>query len=181
MSHVDLIQRAQAGDHGAFSELYTSCYAPVYRFIVVRVKSKEDADDITQDVFVKMLRALPTYQSRSDSLLPYLFTIARNAIIDYLRKKKPIYDDDALWDLASADPSPEEAARLGGEVTEVLKALHKLSEAEEAAITLKYLDGLGTAEVAGILGRTEESVRQLLSRGIRNIRSILESTSSKPV
>lgn len=177
MDHLALIERAQAGEHAAFDALYRSAYAPVYRFVLIRVKSKDVAEDITQDVFIKFLKALPTYVG-SPSILPFLFTAARNTIIDHYRKRKPDYDDEALWALASEDPSPEETAALGAEVTMVLKLLSQLSPAEEAAIKLRYLDGLSTVEVAAILEKSEEAVRQILSRGVRGIRSLLEGSTS---
>ncbi len=173
MDHIALIQRARDGDHAAFDTLYRTCYAPVYRFVLIRVRSKDEAEDITQDVFIKFLRILPQYESRG-STLPYLFTMARNAVIDHYRKRRPDYNDDALWALASEGPSPEEESALGAEVSKVLKLLDELSDAEEAAIKLRYLDGLSTTEVAAILLKSEDAVRQILSRGIRRLRYLLE-------
>lgn len=177
MDHVALIRRARAGDHAAFDALYRSCYAPLYRFVLIRVRSKDVAEDITQDVFIKFLRALPRYTG-APSVLPYLFTVARTTVIDHYRKRQPDFDDDALWALASEDPSPEEEAALGVEVARVLRFLSKLSPAEEAAIKLRYLDGLSTAEVAAILEKSEDAVRQILSRGVRELRSLLEGSGS---
>lgn len=177
MDHKELIVRAKEGDHAAFDTLYRLCYAPLYRFVLIRVKSKDESEDITQDTFIKLVRALPRYEGEG-SVLPYLFTIARNTIIDHYRKRKPDYDDEALWALASDAPSPEESAALGAEVAEVMGLLHQLSDAEESVIKLRYLDGLPTADVAAIVGKSDEAVRQVLSRGIRRIRSLLESKRS---
>jgi RNA polymerase sigma-70 factor (ECF subfamily) len=178
MDHRALIAKAQAGDPSAFDELFRACYAPVFRFVFIRLKSHDDAEEITQDVFVKMLASLSRYEDRGPSLLPYLFTLARNAVIDLVRKRKPELDDEALWALPSGDPTPEESARLGEETAHVLKLLNQLSEAERDALRLKYLDGFSTAEVAATLGKTEEAVRQLVSRGVRRIRSLYESSGS---
>ncbi len=177
MDQPDLLARAQGGEHAAFDELYRTAYAPVYRFIYIRTRSKEVAEDLTQDVFVKMFAARPQAPA-SGSLLPYLFTVARNAVIDWSRKKKPLYDDDALASVADQTRSPEAEAELGADVTQMLDALQQLSEGEEAVLKLRYLDGLSTAEVAALLEKSEEAIRQALSRGLRRLRSILEGTQT---
>lgn len=174
MADKDLILRAQGGDTVAFDEIYKSVYAPVYRFILMRLKSRDEADDVTQEVFIKFFKSIGSYESRG-SMLPYLFTVARNAVIDHLRKRRPDYDDEALMRVASGDPTAEQTAILGQEVAQVMRLMSQLSEAEEAAIKLKHIDGLPTTEVAELLGKTEEAVRQLLSRGIRQLRLLLES------
>ena len=165
---------ADPGYQGAFEKLYTSAYAPVFRFIVMRLKSRDEAEDVTQDVFIKFLNALPQYRAQG-SMLPYLFTVARNAVIDHLRRKKPTYDDDALLQIASSEPTAEERSGLGEEVAEVMGLLSQLSEAEEAVVKLRYLDGLATYEVAKLLGKNEDAVRQLLSRGLKRLRILCES------
>lgn len=176
MDNNELIGRAVGGDHAAFDQLYRSAYAPVYRFIYLRVKSKDDAEDITQDVFTKMLHARPQSTSESGSLLPYLFTVARNAVIDWSRKKRPLYDDDALATVADGAVSAETQFDTDADIARVLVGLAKLSEAEEAVLTLRYLNGLTTKEVADLLGKSEEAIRQALSRGLRHLRSLLEGT-----
>lgn len=161
-------------DDGQFDEIYRTLYAPLYRFVIVRCRDRALAEDITQDTFIRFLQAAPTLDGRSP--LPYLHTVARNALIDHYRKKTPDFDDEALAQLVSADPSPEAVAALGEEVAGVIAALGKLSGDEEAAIRLKYLDGFDTKEISLQLGKTEESVRQLLSRGLRRVRTILDGT-----
>ncbi len=178
MDHRTLIASAQAGNSQAFEELFRVCYAPVFRFIFLKLKSRDESEDVTQEVFIKMLKSLPHYEDRGPSLLPYLFVIARNAVIDHVRKQKPEAGDDELWALVSQDPTPEESAQLGEETSQVIRILSQLSEAEEAVLKLKYLDGLSTSEISLLLEKSEEAVRQLLSRGIRRARSLLESPGS---
>ncbi len=173
MSELDLLARAQAGDQEAFDELYRSTYAPVFRFVLSRIKNVDEAEDITQDVFMKFLRAVPTYQPRG-SMLSYLLAAARNTIIDHLRRKKPDYDDDALFNIAADDPSAEQVSALGEESAYALQCLAKLSPGEQEVVRLKCLDGLSTEEISTTVGKSEEAVRQLLSRGLKHIRILLE-------
>lgn len=175
MDYRDLIHRAQGGDEDAFTALYQGTYAPLYRFVLIRVKDRALADDITQETFIKFLGALPTYTAQL-SPLPYLHTVAKNSIIDHFRKRAPDYDDEALWALGSGAPTQEEVAILGEDVGEALRLLAELSVDEAEAIKCKYLDGLETKEISAHLDKSEESVRQILSRGMRRLRSLYDGT-----
>lgn len=159
-------------DQLTFDEVYRTLYAPLFRFVYTRVKDRALAEDITQDTFVVFLKVHPTFQAGAP--LPYLHTVARNKVIDHMRKKRPDLDDDALFALASDAPTPEESAVLGEELSLVLSALATLSPAEEAAVRLKYLDTLTTAEIAQYLEKSEEAVRQLLSRGLARVRAYID-------
>lgn len=175
MEYDELIQQARRGDETAFNELYRLLYAPLFRFVLMRMKDRELAEDVTQETFVVFLQHLKTFGSGSP--LPYLHTVARNKIIDHYRKHQPDVDDDALWALADSAPTHEEAARLGEEVGEVFLALSTISLAEAEVLKARYLDGLTTAEIAMILDKTEEAVRQLLSRGMRSLRAYYDGTN----
>ena len=178
VDHYDLVLRAKAGDPKAFETLYTECYSPVYRFVLTRTKSQDDAEDITQEVFVKLLDSLKRYAQKGPSLLPYLFVIARNKVIDHYRKKRPEYDDEMLWEMASEDPSPEDVARLGEETAHAVRLLNALGETEAMVVRLKYFDNFSTARIAQMLGKSEDAVRQILSRSIRYMRSLYTSHGS---
>lgn len=179
MDHLDLITRAQQGDEDAFEELYRACYAPVYRFVLMRMKSPDDSEDITQEVFVKLLASLPRYEQRNRSLLPYLFVMARNAVIDHYRKSRPMASEEELWELASKDPSPEEAAMMGEEAAQAVALLNSLKEADAEVVRMKYFDGLSTAQIAQSINKSEDAVRQILSRSIHQLRSLYTSLRSQ--
>jgi RNA polymerase sigma-70 factor, ECF subfamily len=174
VDYTTLIQQAQSGDTGAFDTLYRALYAPLFRFVLMRVKDRELAEDVTQDTFVVFLAQIRTFSRGAP--LPYLHTVARNKIIDHYRKRQPDRDDEALWALADSGPTPEESARLGDEVGEVFAALRTLSPSESEVVKARYLDALTTAEVAELLGKSDESVRQLLSRGMRSLRAYYDGT-----
>jgi RNA polymerase sigma-70 factor (ECF subfamily) len=174
VEYTDLIARARGGDEAAFETLYKNLYAPVYRFVLMRTKDKTLADDVTQETFIKFLAALPRFQGTSP--LAYLHTIARTTCIDHFRKVRPTESDEELWDHASEAPSPEEESQLGAEVGELFRALATLPPAEAAVVKAKYLDGLETLEIAAFLDKSEEAVRQLVSRGLRRLRSYYDGT-----
>ncbi len=174
MTEVDLLLKAQAGDQDAFDELYRSAFAPVFRFVFSRTRDKDVAEDITQDVFVRFLKAVPTYTPRG-SMLSYLLASAHNAVIDWSRKKKPVLDDEMLLTVPSEEATAEEGLQVAGDARVALDALAQLSAGEEEVVRLRCLDGFSTEEVSKLLGKSEEAVRQLLSRGLRHIRTYIES------
>src|SRR5437870_2609702 len=85
----DIILRAKSGDRNAFDSLYRLYVTPLYRYVLIRMRSHEDAEDIVQDTFLKAYDALPRYEHTKESMLPYLFTIARNLLINHGKKKRP--------------------------------------------------------------------------------------------
>lgn len=174
--HV-LIRQAQDGDQRAFDELYTTFYTPVFRYLLLRAGNREDAEDLAEDTFLKFFKALPTFTLAGSSILPYLFTVARNGLIDQSRKRshEGKLDEELFLLLPDTEPDPEAQSQTGQDVDVLKKTLRLLPQGEQAAVTLRYLDGLSTAETAETLGKSEEAVRQLLSRGIRRLRSLLES------
>ena len=82
-----LVSEAQAGDAWAFGRLFDHYHLPVYRYIASRVHRPSDAEDLTQLVFVKALEALPRYESRGIPFGGWLFRLARNTVIDYVRTR----------------------------------------------------------------------------------------------
>lgn len=170
-----LVTRAKEGDKKAFEELYTSLYTPVYRYLLSRTRSREDAEDLAGDSFIKFFNALPRFVPMRDSALPYLFTIARNLIIDRARAGSRVghMDEELFFSIPDVGANPAELSELGNDIASLNKALAELPEGERSAVTLRYFDGLSMREVAEILEKKEEAVRQLVSRGLRRLRSIL--------
>lgn len=172
-----LIFRAKNGEQKAFEELYSSLYTPVYRFLLSRTRSREDAEDLAGDSFVKFFNALDRYVPMRDSALPYLFTIARNLLIDRARRNKRTghMDEELFFSIPDAGPSPQKQSELGDDIVALQRSLEKLPEGERSAVTLRYFDGLSMKEVADILEKKEDAVRQLVSRGLRRLRRDLKA------
>ena len=84
----ELMRLAKDGDSEAFGLLYSKYFVPVFRYIYLRLKNKEEAEDLAQTVFLRVYKSLTRFRDQGKEPLAYFFTIARNAIIDYWRKKK---------------------------------------------------------------------------------------------
>jgi len=182
MDHVEItnmraiIDRAKQGDGEAFSTLYQQYVTPVYRYVYFRVRNQADAEDITQDVFIKTYQHLDRYSHQEISLLAYLITIARNTLTDHWRKKKTAsLDEDWAMNIPDESTNLEKNISTRHDILHVQEKLKFLPDDQQEVITMKFMNDLSNKEVAQVLGRTEESVRQLQSRGLKLLRELLNT------
>ncbi len=167
----NLVEKAKDGDKEAFSSLYRLFFTPIYRYIYFRTGSKAEAEDLTQDVFLKAYASLRRYSYSGTSPLAYFYTIARNSVIDYRRKKKMVVaDDEELSSIADDRDNPQEQAIKSEDAEIVKKKIVLLPEEQQDVIVLRFIDGLSTKEIATMLAKSEEAVRQLQSRGLKFLR-----------
>ncbi len=173
----DLVQRAQTGDSAAFSALYEHYLTPIFRFIFFRVRTKEDAEDITQHVFLKAWKALPEFGREGKSFSAWLYRIARNTTIDYWRKKKPLSLDPFASTLQNKQDNaldPMAIASQKEESEHIRNALHILNEDQQTILTLKFIEDLSNEEISQITGKTEGAIRQIQSRALKALRQHLK-------
>ncbi len=161
----ELISRAKNGDSIAFGKLYELYFVPVFRYVYIRVGKRVVAEDIASEVFLKAFGAIGQYEDRGQPLLAYLYTIARNATIDYLRKKREVRIDN-VGEIESQEKIEDSVqSREDGQI--LIRAMNVLSDEAREALTLKYISGLKNAEIAKIMGKSEVNVRKIQSRAIK--------------
>jgi RNA polymerase sigma-70 factor (ECF subfamily) len=165
-----LVDEARAGDPGAFGQIFDHYHEPVYRYIVSRVHRPTDAEDLTQLVFVKALEALPRYESRGVPFGGWLFRLARNAVIDFVRTRHEHADLDAAAGHATGEAPPDEQAMTRQMLDAVRAALEELTDEQREAIALRFFAGLSAREAAEAMGRQEGTVRGLQFRAIAALR-----------
>ncbi len=169
----EIIRRAKEGDSKAFDMLYSTYFTPLYRYVFIRLKTREDAEDVVQDTFLKAYQALPRYEHTRDSMLPYLFTIARNLLINHTKKKRP--DTMAGEDIERhAGDEKTSAMAEGRELREeLLTAMEVLSDTEREVIELKFFGEQTYAEIAEVLDKREDAIRQHVARAMKKMREVL--------
>ena len=172
---VELFEQAKQDNPEAFGRIYTMCFAPVYRYIYLRVGNKAEAEDLVQLVFLKAYQRLANFKHLSSSPLAYLFTIARNAIIDFYRKRKTVVDnsEDLLSNIPDSRASPPEEYQQNEEIRKVLAAMPALTADQQEIIILKFIEGLENEELSRITGKSQAAIRQIQSRGLKMLRSLL--------
>jgi RNA polymerase sigma-70 factor (ECF subfamily) len=178
-----LVRRAQRGDPRALRELYRGLHPAVHRFVARRVRHRADAEDLVARVFTQLLEALPRIDPGKGSVRLYALTAARRAIIDHARARHPALPLETIEALI-ADPGPDPLSRLAADedAERVRTALAALPAEKRELIALRYADGLRSGEIAGLLGLSEEAVRQRLSRALRELReSCLEGLATEEV
>ncbi len=172
----ELIKRAKSGEPEAFGKLYDTHVSAIYRFVLLRVQRKPDAEDITQQVFLKALEGLDRYEMReSIPFSSWLYRIARNTVIDYYRTSRDHVDIELVSEKQFA-----EDLELGKKVDDsiqfetVVKALDRLTEDEQNIVILRFIEGFSNKEVADTLEKSDGAVRVAQHRALKKIKRHLE-------
>ncbi len=177
---VELIARAQNGDETAFEELYNEYFTQLYRYVLVRVGSGDEADDITQMVFLKFYKNLQNWHDQGYNPSAYLYTIARSVIADHFRSKarkgKKIDSSDEVLEII-ADPSQNLHANVisNEEKANLYKALQQLPENYQEALLLRYVENLSSKEIADIIDKSDVATRKLLSRAVSALSEVMKA------
>jgi RNA polymerase sigma-70 factor (ECF subfamily) len=172
-----LIQLAQQGDAGACAALYDRHYDAVYRYCYYRVSDVALAEDLTSEVFVRMVEKLDTFRARGRPLLAWLYTIARNLVTDAYRNNGqtahlPLDEAAAL----STDGQRVMVQRLDRRLNAacLAKALRHLTEEQRQVVLLKFIEDLSNAQVARLLSKSEGAIKSLQHRALLSLRKAME-------
>jgi len=172
----ELIARAQQGEKQALNTLVSQYWQPVYRLIYYKLGHVEDAQELTQETFLKAFRSLPRYQQGEASFKTYLGRIALNLVNDFWRKKgrSPKIIDIAEYQdpLVDEGMKPEEAALETEQQEEISRLIQLLPEEQRQAVELRIIAGLSVREVSRIMGKTEAALKMLQQRALKNLRKM---------
>jgi RNA polymerase sigma-70 factor (ECF subfamily) len=173
-----LVARAKQGDSTAVAEIYTRHHNAVYRYVYYRVSDESLAEDLTATVFVRMVESIDRFQYRGRPLLTWLYTIARNAVIDHHRR------DGA----AGTIPLDERLLESGQDVERAVdraltrhrlsKAMRHLTEDQRQVILLKFIEGKSNEQAAEILGKSIGAVKSLQHRALAALQRALTAGHS---
>ncbi len=172
ISTPTLVARAQNGETAVIGELYDRYHLSIFRYLYYRVGDQQAAEDLTSEVFLRMIRALNGYRPQSVAFEAWLFQIARNLAIDYYRKM----NDGKITPLEEHYVSGEDPEqRLEHTLTSELlsKALARLNEMQRDVIVLRFINGLSITQVAQALHKSEDAIKALQRRGLSALREIL--------
>jgi RNA polymerase sigma-70 factor (ECF subfamily) len=168
-----LIQRAKRGDPTAFTEIYDECQPAIYRYIFYKVGDTATAEDLTSEVFVRLVEKIDHFTYRGRPLLAWLYTIARNLITDHHRRnqKMPQFELDEQIIVDAIDV--EEIVEDELSVRQVVAAISYLTEDQRQVVVLRFVEGLDNATVAQTLDKSINAVKALQHRGLASLRRIL--------
>jgi RNA polymerase sigma-70 factor, ECF subfamily len=169
------IDAAKAGDWDAVSYLYSRYADDVRRFIQSIVRERHEAEDITHDVFAKLMKAIQKYEEREVPFAAWIMRVARNAALDHVRSRRQIPVED-VW------VSENGQEQTSFEYTHALKAaLAELPESQRQVLVLRHIGGLSPTEIAERLGKTEASIQGLHHRGRAALKLSLRELGVAPV
>lgn len=168
-----ILRRAQAGDTAAMRALYELYKQRIYRYLYYRLGNAEDAEDLTAEVFVRVIQALPTYRLQGDSAQAWIFQIARNLSIDQLRQRGRRPQTELDEGMEDGEATPHAIAEYADELAQLDAALQHLTEDQREVISLRFLGELPIAAVAQALGKTESAVKNLQLRGLKTLNKLL--------
>lgn len=168
---LDLLAIAAAqGDANALGQLYDALVAPIYRYVAIRVRRREDAEDLTQLVFERIVASLPRYRHRGRPFEAWAFRIARNAVIDHARRERSHEPLDGERLQTAGDGGPEALSLRGEQMRELRAAMEQLTADQQEAIALRFAAGLSAEEAAKVMGRRAGTIRGLTFRAIASLR-----------
>ncbi|MDT8341818.1 MAG: sigma-70 family RNA polymerase sigma factor [Longimicrobiales bacterium] len=168
----------------AFAEWFDAHRSAVYRFVRFRVATREAAEDVTSEVFLKALRSLDRFDERRASPRTWLMRIARNAVTDHLRRLRRRgslhVSLDRVPDLVADVPSPDERLLREERIQALLNASARLGKRDQEVLALRYGSGLENPEIAEALGISPNAAAVRLHRALARLRAELDEHTTGP-
>ena len=174
-SEIDLlVERAIDGDANAFGRLYDMHVDRVCRHVYYRVGNVADAEDLTQQVFIRAWKAIHRYKKTVNPFLAWLIKISHNMVIDFYRSRKSeaYIDFDIVATKPETDPAHLAEAQFNQQ--EIRQAIHKLHGDQQQVILMRFIEDFSYTEIAAALGKSEGAIRVILHRGLAKLRKILD-------
>lgn len=169
------IARAQAGDMEALHFLYVRYAEDVLRYVRSVVRDHHEAEDITQNVFVKLVAVIGKYEPQDVPFAAWILRVARNAALDHLRARRMLPCEDVRV------PGFEDGQVNRERGRDLREALDQLPDDQREVLVLRHIVGLSPIEIADVLGKTESSVHGLHHRGRLTLQSALVEFGASPV
>jgi RNA polymerase sigma-70 factor (ECF subfamily) len=171
-----LIRRAQALDPGALAELYDRHFDGIYRYLFTRVRHQADAEDLTEQVFLKMVDSIERYRPRGVAFSSWLYRIAHNLLVDRYRRagREAVELTDQVRDIRPhADPAA--MAQSSEDRFRLLEAIHRLTPEQQQVITMRFIDNLDVDEIARLTRRRPGAIHSMQHRALASLyRFLLE-------
>ncbi len=170
-----LIEKAISGDKQAFGYLYDYYFLQIFKYMLIRTDNQEDAEDITETVFMKAWEHLPRFgrNKKERNFRAWLFRIAHNTLIDDYRTNKANLSLESALQNRSTDAEPEAVVLQNEEVEKIQEAIKMLDEVSRHVVISRFIGGLSHKETAQSVGVNENNVRIIQYRALRKLNDLL--------
>lgn len=177
---AQLLSDAFDYDARALSMIYDRYEVRIYTYIYRRIGDQALAEDLTGQVFLKMLEAIRNRKAWHSSFSGWLYRIAHNIVIDHYRQRTNqqhvSLDDEPT--LPALDETPDQAVELKLDVERLRAAIARLTEEQAEVVSLRFLEGYSISEVAEMMNKTEGAIKALQYRAVANLRLLLQTELS---
>lgn len=172
----DIVAAAKKGDSASFGKLYDHYVKPIYRFIAVKVSIRQEAEDLTHEVFLSAWQKLPGFTFQGFPFSSWLYRIARNRVIDHYRTRKQHADINEVDEgLLGIIDSHEAGVDSSMSLKKIYAAMKELNADQQDVLVLRFVDDLSPKEIAEVLDKTEGSVRIIQHRAVEALKKKLPS------
>lgn len=170
-----IVAKAIAGDDSALTTIYETFQPKIQRFLYYRVGDPLAAEDLTTEVFLRVIEKIPKYRIKDVPLQAWIFQIARNLAVDYFRRQsiRSHLELDPTLPANGDGPDTQVARQLAGE--HLKAALGQLTDGQSDVLTLRFISGLSIAETAQTLNKSESAVKALQARGLEALHRVLSN------
>jgi RNA polymerase sigma-70 factor (ECF subfamily) len=165
----ELIGLCRNGDTQAFAEIYDAYARPIFDFIFYKVHHRQTAEDLTSETFLRAVGHLDRLDPAKGRISSWLYRIARNAVTDHYRTRRPLVSADDAWDLA-ADDRPDVDAEVSLCLAAVREHLKRLKPEQRDVVIMRVWQQMSYAEIAGVVGKSEASCKMIFSRSMKFLR-----------
>jgi RNA polymerase sigma-70 factor (ECF subfamily) len=169
------VRRAQEGDRDALAFLYARFADDICGYARSIVHDYHEAEDVTQQVFAKLIRVIGKYQERDVPFFAWMLRVTRNVAVDHLRKQQPLPVEEVR-----VESEGDEAHAAAGCLEDLTEALATLPHAQREVLVLRHFAGLSPTEIATRVGKSEGSIHGLHHRGRRSLIAELTERSAAP-
>jgi RNA polymerase sigma-70 factor, ECF subfamily len=170
---TSLVARAIKGEREAFGRLYEIYLGRIYRYLYYRVSIKEDAEDLTELVFLKAWENLEGYRPQGVGFQAWLYRIAHNVLIDHYRARRDSDPLDEHHVVQDARTDTEERLVVDEDLDRLMRAIVKLEPIQQHLLVLRFVEGLRPGEVADILNQSEGAVRVMQHRALKALAGLM--------
>jgi len=169
-----LVRRAQQKDTEALAQLYEVYFDKIYRYLALRIRNDYEAEDLTQQVFMKVLKSISSYKNTGVPFSSWLYRIAHNQLVDFLRQqnKKTTVDIEGL-PLAHAGDDPQHKMEQQVDIDELKKAVRQLTAAQQEVLSLRFASELSIAQCSEVMGKSQGAVKALQHSAVIALRKAL--------
>ncbi len=167
-----LTTRARQGDKEAFGDLYEQYMGDIYRYIYYRVNNHHDAEDLTEQVFLKAWESMGQYRGEVP-FKGWVFRIAHNLVIDHYRTRKELMDLTERPEIPGNNRNVEDSLLSDEQSDQLARTIGRLSPLHQHVLTLRFINGLSMEEVARILDRNSGAIRVLQHRALKAARAFM--------